>query len=187
MPTLGVQSPDRMESLYGTNFFLTSNGSLDTHPENTPSRFTNVLTQPIVLNPNIKYEIQLANIHASSFEKMLVAGDYGESYISYNISLFNYDRDSQSYKVNERFTRELFRLAPSKDVEGLFEYDTGNSDFNKTIPNDNGANDVITGKPSQRYQKDKFIKKLSSSMEIKKELNSAFFEKNAILGLLKKI
>ena len=145
-----------------------------------------MLTQPIVLNPNIKYEIQLANIHASSFEKMLVAGDYGESYISYNISLFNYDKDSQSYKVNDRFTRELFRLAPSKDVEGLFEYGTGNIDFNKTIPNDNGANDVITGKPSQRYQKDEFIKKLSSSMEIKKELNSAFFEKNAILGLLKK-
>ena len=42
--------------------YLSSTGSIDTYPQNTPSKFTNRLARPIILDPKIEYEIGLVSI-----------------------------------------------------------------------------------------------------------------------------
>lgn len=43
--------------------FVTSNGSLDTNPENKPNAFTNRMVHPITLPPGNEYEIGLVSAH----------------------------------------------------------------------------------------------------------------------------
>ena len=43
--------------------FVTSNANLDMYPDNKASKFTNVLKQPIKLDPNVEFQARLANFH----------------------------------------------------------------------------------------------------------------------------
>ena len=169
-----------MESSYGTTLFVCSNGSLDSFPENTASCFTNTLKSSISLNHNIKYEVQLANLHIPAYENILIKGDYENSYLSYNIGQFIYDPPSRRYKLNDDTSKELFRLAPNRDFEGLFGSGETSDQFYQFNPNDNSQ-----GNPSLNIQKENMLQELGKSLELNKTSKSIKKE-NKIVSYLKK-
>ena len=51
--------------------FVMSNAILDIYPGNTASKFTNVLKESIKLDPDIEFQIRLANFHIPNVEYIL--------------------------------------------------------------------------------------------------------------------
>ena len=171
-----------MESSYGTTLFICSNGSLDSFPENTASCFTNRLKSGISLNHNIKYEVQLANLHIPAYENILIKGDYENSFLSYNIGQFIYDPSSRRYKLKDDSTKELFRLAPNRDFEGLFGLGDSSVQYYRFNPNDNSQ-----GNPSLNIQKENMLRELGKSLELNKSSKSIKKENKFVSYLKKRI
>ena len=73
--------------------FLTSNASLDVYSDNSASKFTNVLKEPIRLDPNSNFELRLANFHIPNVEYVLKKDDFSGSSLVYNVGLFQYDAE----------------------------------------------------------------------------------------------
>ena len=154
-----------MESSNGVSLFVTSNGSLESYPGNTSSCFTNTLKSPISLNHSINYEVQLSNLHIPAYENILKGNDYEYSYIAYNIGQFVYDPYTRKYKLQEELNKELFRLAPNKDFEGLFDSEDTLKNLYQIIPNDNSLRDLM-GNPSLKIQKENLINRISKSLRL---------------------
>ena len=154
-----------MESSNGLSLFVTSNGSLESYPGNTSSCFTNTLKSPISLNHSINYEVQLSNLHIPAYENILKGNDYEYSYIAYNIGQFVYDPYTSKYKLQEELNKELFRLAPNKDFEGLFDSEDTLENLYQIIPNDNSLRDLM-GNPSLKIQKENLINRISKSLRL---------------------
>ena len=145
--------------------FLTSNANFDMFPNNNASKFTNVLKETIKLDPNVDFQARLANFHIPNVKCILKKNDFDGSSLIYNIGLFEYDNVRDRYFENKIYRRELFRLAPSKDFEGLFESSSRKSIFNPSDPENNSAIDAL-GKPYSRVKKDKFMYNLDHSLKI---------------------
>ena len=143
--------------------FLTSNANLDMFPNNNASKFTNVLKETVKLNPNVDFQARLANFHIPNVECILKKNDFESSSLKYNIGLFEYDITRDRYFENKIYRRELFRLAPNKDIEGLFESSSHKSFFNPSNPENNSEMDLL-GKPYIRVKKDKFMFNLNHSL-----------------------
>ena len=75
-------------------FYGMSNNSNDQYPFNKASSFTNNLKNRIVLDANVKYNVNLHNFHVPLHEISLVANDFYESNLQYNIGLFYHDPES---------------------------------------------------------------------------------------------
>ena len=154
------------EAQSGCSILATCNGSTDIFPDNNASKFTNTLKSQIRLNPNLDYEICLSNLHTPAYEALLVGDDFEGSYIKYNIGLFLMDpRASQHYTLKSDTSRELFRLAPNRDIHGLFSHNDREHRYNFKSPNNDVARDK-SGLPAIRQLKDKFIDELSSSLHL---------------------
>ena len=101
--------------------YITSNGSLELYPNNTPSDFTNILKQPILLDPNLEYEVKLNQYHIPPVQFTLGKNDFIDSSISYNIGYFTYDKVMGKYIPENNYSKEVFRLAPVNNLEGLYK------------------------------------------------------------------
>ena len=164
--------------------FLTSNANLDMYPNNDASKFTNVLKQSIRLNPNVDYQARLANFHIPNVEYVFKEYDFEGSSLKYHISLFEYDPSTRGYLEHEKYRRELFRLAPDKNIEGLFEAGDLKSKFNPADPENNDQMDVL-GKPYARVKKAKFLYNLSHSLVISTEDNDKYQKQSSILSWIR--
>ena len=113
-----------VRELYANNgvidFICASNGSLEIHPSNTCSKFINQFHTPIDLPSQEKYTIGVTKFSLPKFQAKLYEKDFKESQISYNISLFKYDKERSIYLPDENSTVELFTLAPNVDIYGLW-------------------------------------------------------------------
>ena len=125
-----------------STLFLTSNSNLDMFSDNCASQFTNVLKETIKLDPNIEFQARLANFHIPNVEYILKANDFDTSSLIYNIGLFEYDTNREAYFQNPNYTRELFRLAPNKNIEGLFEKSSHKSTYEASNPENNTRMDT---------------------------------------------
>ena len=171
--------------------FLTSNASLDLYGENSASKFTNVLKEPIRLDPNLNFELRLANFHMPNVEYILKKDDFSGSSLVYNVGLFQYDADRGRYFENELYTRELFRLAPDRSIEGLYEKSSRNLNIGrKSLRGGGGANvdnaamDSL-GKPYDRVKKEKFLATLNHSLRMKPSTGNRFTNELIFLNLFK--
>lgn len=156
------------ESTYGTTLFATSNGSLDIYPDNVASKFTNHLKSEIKLNPDVNYEVRLANLHVPLYETSLIADDFEDSCIKYNIGTFYFDELSEGkYVLNKSTAKTLFTLAPNVNIDGLFDQgDLKKYSFNHTSPDNDIVRD-LTGKPAMRSLKESFIHNLGHSLRVR--------------------
>ena len=110
-----------MEATHGTTLYAVSNSSEELYPENNAAKFTNTLKSQIKLNPNLEYEVKLTNLHVPLYETCLVANDFEESTIKYNIGTFYIDdRFRGSYVLDETSVKPLFTLAPNVNIDGIF-------------------------------------------------------------------
>ena len=162
--------------------FLTSNASLDVYSNNNSSKFTNVLKETIRLDPNMKFEARLANFHIPKVEYVLKKDDFSSSSLIYNVGLFQYDTEKERYFENRQYTKELFRLAPDRNIEGLFEKSS-----RKTLVNeddDDGTMDAL-GKPYARVKKEKFLDILSHSLRLKPSTGNKHTQELVFLNLFK--
>ena len=163
---------DKMSRQNGNfTLFLTSNASLDVYGSNNSSRFTNVLKETIRLDPNVNFEARLANFHIPNVEYIFKKDDFAGSSLIYNVGLFQYDTEKERYFENKQYTKELFRLAPDRNIEGLFEKSSRKTLFNSLGGGGGGLNDDDAaldplGKPYTRVKKEKFLATLSRSLRL---------------------
>ena len=134
-------------------------------PDNCASQFTNVLKETIKLDPDVGFEARLANFHIPNVEYVLKADDFDTSSLIYNIGLFEYDTNREGYFQNPNYAKELFRLAPDKNIEGLFEKSSCKSTYDASNPENNTRLDML-GKPYGRMQKEKFLFNLNRSLKL---------------------
>ena len=134
-------------------------------PDNCASQFTNVLKETIKLDPDVGFEARLANFHIPNVEYVLKADDFDTSSLIYNVGLFEYDTNREAYFQNPNYARELFRLAPDKNIEGLFEKSSCKSSYDISNPENNTGMDML-GKPYGRMQKEKFLFNLNRSLKL---------------------
>ena len=164
--------------------FVTSNANLDMYPDNKASKFTNVLKQPIKLDPNVEFQARLANFHIPNAECIFKKNDFKSSNLKYNVGLFEYDTKSNRYLENKSYRREIFNLAPNKNIEGLFEGSSHKSIFNPSNPVNNSEMDPF-GKPYSRIQKEKFMDSLNHSLKLSKDKTDKYYKELKILNLFK--
>ena len=116
-----------LESEYGLSVVLHSESNKNIFNYNKPTRFTNIFKKPIKLNEANEYEICLGNIHIPSHQSVLVKNDFDRSNITFNLGMFLYDKTTGKWNLLDNSNRELWRLAPTLDFEGLNEQYITNS------------------------------------------------------------
>ena len=172
-----------MEAKHGTVIYAASNGNLEMYPDNNPSAFINLLKTNVKLDPDIQYTVKLHNFHIPLHETSLIAGDYEESSIKYNVGLFYYDkRKTGRYMIDPSSVRNLFTLAPEVNIDGVFG--EGEHHFNIGDPSNDINKDLGGGKPSVRSLKEDFINRVGLSLKLNdKETN--LDKKNREIQLLR--
>ena len=164
--------------------FVTSNANLDMYPDNHASKFTNVLKKTIKLDPNVEFQTRLANFHIPNVEYIFKKIYFQSSNLKYNVGLFEYDIKSDSYLENISYRRELFNLAPNKNIESLFEASSHKTIFEPSNPVNNSGMDIL-GKPYSRVQKEKFMYNLNHSLKLSKDNTKKYYKEMKILNLIK--
>ena len=167
-----------------STLFLTSNANLDMFSDNCASQFTNVLKETIKLDPNVEFQARLANFHIPNVEYILKSNDFDTSSLIYNIGLFEYDTNREAYFQNPNYARELFRLAPDKNIEGLFEKSSRKSTYDASNPENNTRLDLL-GKPYGRLQKEKFMFNLNHSLKLSRAKADKYNRELKILNWFK--
>ena len=177
---------DKMTHQNGSfTLFLTSNASLDVYSNNNSSKFTNVLKEAIRLDPNVNFEARLANFHIPNVEYIFKKDDFSGSSLIYNVGLFQYNTEKERYFENKQYTKELFRLAPDRNIEGLFEQSSRKTLYGGGGANeDNGAMDAL-GKPYARVKREKFLATLSHSLRLKPSAGNKYTNELVFLSLFK--
>ena len=79
------------EKGHGASILLHSEGSIDAFPKNTPSKFTNILQNPLYLDNDEDFVVGVSNVHLPTNQYILLKNDI-ESSITYNRGIFFYDR-----------------------------------------------------------------------------------------------
>ena len=176
-----------MESVHGTVLYVQSNGSLDLYPQNKPHLFRNVLRNKIRLDPNLRYQISLHQLHVPLYQTCLVANDFEESSIRYNLGVFYCDeKNGGQYNLHENSESTLFRLAPEVNVDAIFtdgELKQFNFDSNSQ---DYDLSRDVTGKPSHRTLKENFMTELGKVLKLNtSEKNDVRERESMILNFLK--
>ena len=169
-----------------TTIYAMSNGSLDMCPNNTPEQFVNILKKPITLDPNLKYMVKLHGLHVPVHETSLIKDDFKDSSITYNIGIFIKDKGNK-YSVDKQTVKELFKLAPNRNVDGIFsEAESKYFEYQSDSLNNDTFRD-ITGKPSGRTLKEQFISELGQCLKLNTKLNAKRQQIEKVnLDLLKK-
>ena len=107
------------ESEYGLSFVLHSKANKDVYRDNKPTSFTNIFKKAVKLDDKSDYQIGLANIHLPIFQNVLVKNDYTRSSIRYNMGMFLYNKSLGKWNLLPNSKRELWRLAPNTDFQGI--------------------------------------------------------------------
>ena len=163
--------------------YVTSNGSLELYPNNTPSDFTNILKHPILLDPNLEYEVKLNQYHIPPVQFTLGQNDFIDSSITYNIGYFTYDNTMRKYKPENKYSKELFRLAPGTNLEGLYRQTP--LELSNIKPSTDSEVNII-GRPYDLVIRENFFKKLNSSLSLDTSDRKKYSIQKRNLDLLKK-
>ena len=112
-------STQATESEYGLSLILHSESNKDIFKYNKPTSFTNIFKKGVKLSEDAEYEIALGNIHIPSHQSVLVKNDYERSQISYNLGMFLYNNSTGKWDLLKNSNKELWRLVPDTDFEGI--------------------------------------------------------------------
>ena len=148
-------------------FYGMSNNSFDQYPSNKASNFTNNLKNRIVLDANVKYNVNLHNFHVPLHEVSLAGNDFYESNLQYNIGLFFHDPQSHfgGYILDKTTVKKLFNLAPNRDIQGIYTQNCQRQMDHDHPMSNIEEKDMVGGKPAFRSHKESFMHLLGMSLQ----------------------
>ena len=130
-----------LENTYGVTFLLHSNSDNEIFPDNTSTKFTNILKTPVDLDINKEFGVCLSNIHAYPFQYSLVKDELNSG-VKYKLGMFEFNFDTQKWcllsKDNpgnniatpsldyDKFSKTVFTLVPSESFMGLDNHKINN-------------------------------------------------------------
>ena len=104
------------EKGHGASILLHSEGSIDAFPKSTPSKFTNILQNPLYLDNDEDFVVGVSNVHLPTNQYILLKNDI-ESSITFNMGMFLFDKVIDEWILIKNSNKRLFTYTPIKNIE----------------------------------------------------------------------